>query len=172
VSHSLTELQRLIADLRPSHLDDLGLPAALRWYIGEIETRTGLRVALEVGGQVRPISAPVKIALFRVAQEALNNAVKHAGPTEICMKLNFGEEDVTLNLQDNGIGFDPERTRLAGRSSWGLLGMRERAALLGGEFQLDSAPGRGTLVCVTIPYQTDYNGAEAEKRDDDTIAAR
>ncbi len=170
VSHSLTELQRLIADLRPSHLDDLGLPAALRWYAGEIETRTGMPVVLEVRGPTRPISAPVKIALFRVAQEALNNAVKHAGPTEVCMELDFGEKEVSLSLRDNGIGFDPQQKDGGRRSSWGLIGMRERASLLGGEFHIESAPGRGTLVRVRIPYQTNNYGMQVEKSDEDPIA--
>ena len=87
------------------------------------------------------------------------------------MGLDFGQEAVTFSLKDNGVGFDPQQTGRSGRSSWGLLGMRERASLLGGDFQLESAPGRGTLVRVTIPYQNHSNEGEAEKRDEDPVAA-
>ena len=151
-SQSLTELQRTIADLRPSHLDDLGLPAALRWYGKEIQTRAPLEVTVDIQGPSRTIPTEVATALFRVAQEALTNVVKHAQAHNAHVRLVFQSEDVSLAVEDDGIGFDPESLRQGKRAKWGLLGMEERAALLGGKLWLNSGPGRGTLVEVTIPY--------------------
>jgi signal transduction histidine kinase len=153
-SQSLTELQRMIADLRPSHLDDLGLPAALRWYGKEIQTRAPLEVTVDVAGASRPIPTEVATALFRVAQEALTNVVKHAQAQHAKVRLVFQESDVSLAVEDDGIGFDPEGLQRGKRARWGLLGMEERAGLLGGNLWLHSGPGRGTLVEVTIPYQS------------------
>ncbi len=153
VAHSLNELQRLIADLRPSHLDDLGLPAALRWYVGEVQARVPLPVQVEVNGEQQPIAAVMKTTLFRVAQEAVTNVVKHAGATAVKITLTYNAECVCLRVEDNGRGFDVTTARVQ-RPAWGLMGMEERATLLGGKFLLKSQPGQGTYVEVTIPYRT------------------
>jgi signal transduction histidine kinase len=157
VNGSLEELRRLIADLRPSHLDDLGLPATLRWYAKEVQQRSGLEVRVDIVGEPRPTRPPVRIALFRVAQEALNNVVKHSGATQARIELSFGAGGAQLTVSDNGRGFDPgansPAAAEAARPAWGLLGMRERAELLGGQFEIEAAPGQGTRVRVTIPYE-------------------
>jgi signal transduction histidine kinase len=155
VSTSLTELQRLIADLRPSHLDDLGLPAALRWYGAEVQQRTSLRVTVEIAGEPRPIPAAAMTTLFRVAQEALTNTVKHAQAASARVRLSFGEKAVTLRIEDDGQGFDPVGMASSVHPTWGLLGMHERASLLGGRFTLRSRPGEGTQVEVNIPYEAE-----------------
>jgi signal transduction histidine kinase len=167
-SQALTELQRMIADLRPSHLDDLGLAAALRWYGKEIQTRAPLDVTVEIQGEPRPIPTEVATALFRVAQEALTNVVKHAQAQRASVRLVFQAEDVALVVEDDGIGFDPEGFNGGKRPNWGLLGMEERAALLGGKLWLHSGPGRGTLVEVTIPYRSE---PEIEGEDESKTAA-
>jgi signal transduction histidine kinase len=128
ISQSLTELQRLIADLRPSHLDDLGLPAALRWYAGEVQQRTMLEVQVQIQGEERSLPAPVKIALFRVAQEALNNVVKHAAAASVFLQLAYGDQEVSIRIEDDGKGFMIENLNQQNRPTWGLMGMRERAA--------------------------------------------
>jgi signal transduction histidine kinase len=151
-AHSLTELQRLIADLRPSHLDDLGLPAALRWYAHDVQERTHLTMQVEINGRERPVSPAVKTALFRIAQEALTNVVKHAEATNAGIELTYGPDAVRVQVTDNGRGFDT-RASASSRPSWGLTGMQERATLLGGKFVLSSRPGAGTKVEVSIPYQ-------------------
>jgi len=151
IANSLNELQRLIADLRPSHLDDLGLAAALRWYAGELQSHSGLRVAVQVEGDLRPISAPVKTALFRVAQEALVNVVKHAQATSATVNLVFKDDEVALTIEDDGCGFEPGRVEGSARKSWGLMGMEERAHLLGGVFRLESSIGEGTCILVEMP---------------------
>jgi signal transduction histidine kinase len=151
-ARSLDELQRLIADLRPSHLDDLGLPAALRWYAGEIQGRVPLEVSIRVRGKERPIPSVVKTTVFRVAQEALNNVIKHAKASNVTIRLDYAEEVVGLQVEDDGCGFDKNRIDVPDRRAWGLIGMEERASLLGGQLRVDSTPGAGTRVEVRIPY--------------------
>jgi signal transduction histidine kinase len=150
VTRSLDELQRLIADLRPSHLDDLGLPAALRWYAGEVQTRSQLPVSVEIRGDPRPLSGAVNTALFRMAQEALTNAVKHAHARQAVLHLRYGEQAVALTVEDDGVGFDTARRARLG--AWGLMGMEERAHLLGGDVRIESTCGNGTRVEAVFPY--------------------
>ncbi len=140
-AHSLNELQRLIADLRPSHLDDLGLSAALRWYAHDIQERAQLYVQVEISGQERSISGAVKTALFRIVQEALTNVVKHANAKNTSINLTYGSSAVRVQVTDDGQGFDTRSMTSSERISWGLTGMRERATLLGGKFSLRSRPG-------------------------------
>lgn len=152
VERALEDLQRTIADLRPSHLDDLGLPAALRWYAKEIEERSDLPVEVRVLGEPSALDPPVSTALFRIAQEALINVLKHAAASQVEVTLFFAEKAVSLEVKDDGRGFDVSDIRGAERTAWGLLGIEERASLLGGELELESEPGEGTTVRVSIPY--------------------
>jgi signal transduction histidine kinase len=158
VDHSMVELQRLISDLRPSHLDDLGLAPALRWYAGEIQKRMPLKVNVMVSGEERDIPSEMKTALFRVAQEALTNTLKHSGADNVDVTVNYSDQGVRLRVLDDGVGFNIIDTQKTKRISWGLVGMEERANLLDGEFQIWSKPGRGTRVEVFIPYQAQKNG--------------
>jgi len=152
VDRSLNELQRLIGDLRPSHLDDLGLPAALRWYAGEVQGRTSLKISVEVFGEPRPLAGPVNTALFRIAQEALTNVVRHAEATSARIRVRFSEDHLNLQVSDDGRGFDARPIGGRDRSAWGLLGIEERATLLGGTATIRSHPGEGTQVEVSVPY--------------------
>lgn len=152
-ARSLVELQRLIAGLRPSHLDDLGLAAALRWYAGQIEQMGNLRVELQFLGEEKPITSPLKTELFRVAQEALTNVVKHANASNVRLRLAYGPDTVQLQVEDDGEGFDTRVMTESDRPSWGLIGIQERVAMMGGNFQLSSRIGSGTRIEVTIPYK-------------------
>jgi signal transduction histidine kinase len=158
VDHSLVELQRLISDLRPSHLDDLGLAPALRWYASEIQKRVSLNVNVTMIGEERDIPSEMKTALFRVAQEALTNTIKHSGADNVDVVVNYTEQGVNLSVFDDGVGFNSFNIQKSNRESWGLVGMEERANLLGGDFQIRSKPGSGTSVEVFIPYQAQKNG--------------
>jgi signal transduction histidine kinase len=153
-ANSLTELQRLIADLRPSHIDDLGLSAALRWYAGVIEERSGLEIKVDTNGPEQTIDPSIKIALFRITQETLNNIIKHANARQVNIQLSFEMEGIRLRVRDDGRGFNPneEVRKTQGRLPLGLIGMQERAALLNGTFVISSVPGRGAQVEVKVPY--------------------
>lgn len=169
VSEALNELQRLIADLRPSHLDDLGLGATLRWWAEEVESRGPLKVNVIVSGEEQELTPPVKLALFRVTQEALTNTIKHGKATEANIELFYQDHAVSVVVADNGRGFSLNRVMSDKvHQSWGLLGMQERASLLGGQVRVDSQPGAGTTVMITIPYQSHLERAEDEVLDDNT----
>ncbi len=152
VDRSLTELRRMISDLRPSQLDDLGLSAALRWYASSLQQRANIRVAVKVHGEPHELGSALNIALYRIAQEALTNVVRHAGQCNVLLCLEFADQAVTLTVEDDGSGFDVRKIQTPERPAWGLLGIEERASLLSGRFALESAPGHGTRVSVTIPY--------------------
>jgi signal transduction histidine kinase len=158
---SLHELQRLISDLRPSHLDDLGLPAALRWYAGLVQERTGLKILVDIHGDELIISPALKIAVFRIVQEALNNITKHARAKDVYIKLEYQPQHVIISVRDDGVGFDLDtvRTSRSRRPSLGLAGMQERAALVKGEVTVQSSTGQGTLVEARLPIQSEESEA-------------
>lgn len=162
---SLRELQRLMADLRPSHLDDLGLSAALRWYAAKLEERYPLKVRVDIGGTEQPITDAAKITTFRIIQEALNNVIRHADARNARIALDFADKGVRVSIRDDGSGFDLERlrrTQSSGRPPLGLAGMQERAALLGGAVTVQSEPGQGTLIEAFVPYREE---GEAQRGD-------
>jgi signal transduction histidine kinase len=161
-AHSLNELQRLIADLRPSHLDDLGLSSALRWYAGNVQERTQLDIQVEIQGNEPSVPSPVKTALFRILQEALTNVIKHAQAGKVRISLDYSPQEIHARVTDDGQGFNTGTVESAGRISWGLKGMEERASLFGGKVTVYSIPGEGTTVEVSVPYsqeETDENPA-------------
>lgn len=146
---SLTELRRIIFDLRPMALDDLGLVPALRRYLEDLRDRLGLPVELVILGEEVRLDLNQEVTLFRLAQEAVNNARKHAQAKEIRVRLEFAPLAATLVVEDDGRGFIPSETgSLVG---FGLLGMRERAELVDGDFEVTSAPGEGTRIRVRVP---------------------
>ncbi|HUH96747.1 MAG TPA: sensor histidine kinase [Anaerolineales bacterium] len=161
-SDSLQELQRLMTDLRPSHLDDLGLSAALRWYVGKLQERSSFNIRVDIAGNEQPIDEAVKIAIFRIVQESLNNVIKHSKANHVKIDLAFEETQIRVRVFDDGEGFNLDRLRVmqsSSRPSLGLAGMQERAALLGGTVSIQSGPRQGTLVEVVIPY---HDGSEEQ----------
>jgi signal transduction histidine kinase len=158
---ALGELRHIISDLRPSQLDDLGLVAALQWYVQEFEKRYGVHATFLLQGERRRLPQEYETVLFRIAQEALTNIGKHAQATLATVRFEFDPGQVCLTIEDNGRGFDPEavlrQTRPAG---WGLLGMQERALLLGGEFQIESDPAGGTRIQVTAPLLVEVENVQ------------
>src|SRR5215216_5315485 len=168
---SLKELQRLISDLRPSHLDDLGLSAALRWYAGKIQEHSTLNIRVDIVGEEHDLDDAIKITIFRIIQESLNNIIKHAQATHVNIYLSFEKKNVRINVQDNGIGFDigQLKQRPTKRPSLGLAGMEERAALLDGTVTVQSRPGYGTNIEALIPYHhAGSNDLLQEVKDDHT----
>lgn len=148
----LFDLRRLIFDLRPMSLDELGLVPAIRSWLGGWQQRTGMEVRLEVRGAERRLPPAVEIALFRVLQEALNNVWKHSGARKAAVALYMHQDRVRLVVYDRGKGFDPDALP---PESFGLAGMRERVQFLGGNWWVKSRPGRGTQVGAEIPLPAD-----------------
>ena len=168
---SLRELQRLMTDLRPSHLDDLGLSAALRWYSTKVQEHSPLHIRVDIHGEECDLDDAVKITIFRIIQESLNNIIKHAQATHVNIHLHFEERNVRISVFDNGVGFnrDQVQQRRTNRPSLGLAGMEERALLLGGTVTVQSRPGYGTEVEALIPYHrsgTVTNHGMQEMKDD------
>ncbi|MBE3575733.1 MAG: sensor histidine kinase [Firmicutes bacterium] len=153
---SLREIHQLIFDLRPSILDDLGLVPAVRWDMKNRLGPAGIQADFhcELGEQRLPPS--VEVACFRIVQEALTNILKYAQATQVRVQLRSDGDALVLEIADNGVGFDPASLvaqRRRGGRCLGLLGIQERAALLGGKATIDSAPGRGTRLNVLLPLK-------------------
>jgi signal transduction histidine kinase len=149
----LEETRRLILDLRPMALDDLGLGPAIRWYTETHLEEQGVATSLEFRGLSRRLPGHVEVTLFRVIQEAVNNITKHAHATEARIRLHVRRGRTTVLIADNGQGFDP--SALLGLTvpvrSVGLVGMQERVRLLNGQLRIRSRPGQGTTLAVEIP---------------------
>ncbi|QRG67328.1 sensor histidine kinase [Brevibacillus choshinensis] len=152
VRMSLSDVRRIIFDLRPMALDDLGLVPTLQKYIQTCEERTRSSIDLVVFGVEPPLRSSVKAAIFRLVQECLNNVEKHAQANSVQVKLEFVQDSLSLVVKDDGVGFDLEK-RMANGGSFGLLGMKERVQLLEGSVELQSAPGDGTKVIFQIPLK-------------------
>ncbi len=142
--------RRISADLRPLVLDDLGLAAAAEWVVQNFTHRTGVACELAMARGLE-LGEPYATTVFRVLQETLTNVAKHADATQVEVSLNREGPEVTLSVHDNGRGFVVQSQRKAG--SFGLLGLRERAALLGGSVSIESAPGLGTSVEMHLTIQ-------------------
>jgi PAS domain S-box-containing protein len=148
VARAIGQVRQLSLDLRPSMLDDLGLATALRWYANRLTTAAGLALEFEDGVGGPRLPAAVETAGFRVGQEALTNIARHAQARQVWVELRQEDGLFCLMVRDDGVGFDvaQARKRAAHGGSYGLLGMQERVDLLGGRFEIESAPGRGTVV--------------------------
>jgi signal transduction histidine kinase len=146
---SIQDIRRLIHDLRPVALDELGLVPALRGYVARYREEQGLEVTLALPEDDERLPALLETALFRIVQEALANVARHARARRVEIGVTCGREGVTLRVADDGRGFDPQIPRPA--THLGLWSMRERVEHLGGRFEIESAPGRGTELTITIP---------------------
>jgi signal transduction histidine kinase len=145
----LREARDMALLLRPSMLDDFGLVPALNWQVRETMKRTGLRVQIAAGDLPEDLPEEHKSCIYRIVQEALNNVARHAQARTVQISLQHDSGQLTLNVQDDGSGFDAQRVR-----GLGLLGMEERVHHLGGGFAIDSRSGRGTLLKINLPLVT------------------
>jgi len=154
---TMTEMRHLVADLRPAQLDDLGLVPALHWLADEWRDRLSIDVRVQVTGHRHRLSPEVETILFRTTQEALTNVAKHAHAQQASIKLAFNQDQVELIIEDNGVGMTPEQVtrRQIHYQGWGLAGIQERTSLVGGTFDIDSAPGRGTRLIIHIPLHSE-----------------
>jgi PAS domain S-box-containing protein len=144
--------RRISADLRPLMLDDLGLIPAAEWLVQKFTERTGIRCELSIGVDDLELQDPQASAVFRILQESLTNAARHAQASRVEVTIDRSDGVVALMVRDNGRGFSPQQPRKPG--SYGLMGLRERAYLLGGEVSIASEPDRGTTIEVRIPLES------------------
>jgi signal transduction histidine kinase len=150
---ALREIRKAIVDLRPSALDDLGLASAIRSYADERLRPLDIAVSLATSGDERRANGAAATAIFRIIQEAISNAAQHSGAANARVSLEFGPTEMLARVEDDGCGFDPASLRQpqdSGRGL-GLLGMRERAALFGGDVEIEAHPGAGTSVRLRMP---------------------
>jgi signal transduction histidine kinase len=161
VDHAMQKVRDLALDLRPSVLDDLGLAAALRWYVDRFARGIDAEVRVSVDA-VPPLEPELETACFRVAQEALTNVARHAGARRVWLDLKALPDGVELSVRDDGVGFDvvAARDRAIGGESMGLLGMQERVSLVGGEFEVRSGPDGGTEVRARFAVGADGQRAQ------------
>ena len=150
VRHALTEVRRIIYDLRPMALDDLGLVPTLRKYIETTEGyNPGTRLSFDCHGTERRLPSSYETSIFRLVQEAISNAIRHGKATVIEVEMEWMKEQVNIVVSDNGTGFDQSIVK---NQSFGLIGMKERIDLIKGDFIISSTLGEGTTLMFQIPY--------------------
>ncbi len=154
VRTSLKDIRKIIYDLRPMSLDDLGLVPTIERYIDSFIEETGINVELMVINKQHDIDSIIEIACFRIIQEALNNILKHSNAQDVLIKIEQTLDKLCIVIKDNGIGFDMKNNKSkTGESGFGLIGMKERAELLNGKLDIISSIGEGTRIILTIPLE-------------------
>jgi two-component system, NarL family, sensor histidine kinase DegS len=148
--HTIDDVRRLSRDLRPSILDNVGLLPALRWLAESLTNQSGIRIDLQVNGKEHSLPPEFEIIIFRIAQDALNNVVRHSGATVATVTLDFVTGNFKLTVADNGRGFSPPEklADFAVKGKLGLQRMEQQANLLDGTFKVASQPGKGTVITV------------------------
>jgi signal transduction histidine kinase len=154
ISTTVAGVRRFIRDLRPSTLDNLGLLATIEGLTDDL-TDDGIEAELVVGGEVRRLQPEEELVLFRIVQEALSNIRRHSKASHALVQVRFHPDSVRVTVQDDGVGFDaPTRMdELVSTGKLGLIGMYERARMLGGTLTVQSSPGLSTVIAVDVPTQ-------------------
>ena len=162
IDHIMQHVRDLSLDLRPSLLDDLGLVSAVRWYVTRQAERAGWSVDILAEDSLSHLPADMAVACYRVVQEAVTNAMRHARASHVSVALHKNDGELSLVVRDDGVGFDVmhAQQRAAQGQSLGLLGMEERIRLLEGRLSLRSSPGTGTEVTASIPLPSDTGRKE------------
>ena len=172
MQEGLVEVRRFMFDLRPPMLASMGLIATLRRYIDEYHHAFGITVHLEAPSTDPAVDDHVQMGLFRVIQESLQNVQKHAQASEVRVVLGYGiDGDIHLTIHDNGRGFDPEAVRPTRSSGAGLVGMAERARMLGGTLSVTSSPEAGATVSLHLPRLPLSNRPDSEARSSVSLEA-
>ena len=155
VSQSQVDVRRSVWDLRSRALEQFDLPGALLTSGKQLTDGTKINLEVSAKGRVRPLSETVEENLLRIAQEALTNIIKHSGATTATIELDYGPQNVLLEIKDNGHGFEQEKSAGPNEGHFGLLGMSERAKRLGGSLAILSEPGHGTTIRIQAPVEQD-----------------
>jgi signal transduction histidine kinase len=150
LDETVRSVRRISSNLRPSILDDLGLIAALEWHSQEVEKRSEVKVDFVTDMQEPELPVAIATGIFRIYQEVLTNAIRHANAHQITSSLQLKDHRLVLEVKDDGQGMD--ETLIRNKKTLGLLGIKERTFLLGGKFDLQTAPGQGTMIQVSIPW--------------------
>jgi signal transduction histidine kinase len=145
---SVNSIRDIALLLRPSMLDDLGLIPALEWQAREVSRRSGIKVTVTADDVPDSLPDEMRTCIYRIVQEALQNMSRHSGAKSAVIAVRQDEHSLLLSVEDDGRGFDPERTK-----GLGMLGMEERVKQLGGQFEIQSSPGKGTTLRITLPIQ-------------------
>jgi len=150
---TIENLRRTTQALRPAYLEDLGLVTALEMLAREMESASNIKVSFQKQGSEKRLAAPVELALYRMAQEALNNVTRHAQASHAELSIHFGDDKIVMQVRDNGIGFDAPKTPadFAPSGHFGLLGIYERSDLIGARLTIRAAPGKGTQLTIQLP---------------------
>lgn len=164
INELVARVQDLSLDLRPAMLDDLGLVPALLWHFERFTSQTGVHVAFKHRGIQTRFAPEIETAVYRIVQEGLTNVARHAGVVETTVRLLLNKGILGVYIEDEGIGFDVDAAFARGTSS-GLTGMHERATLLGGQFEIISAPGAGTLLVAKFPISFSAKTGRAHEQE-------
>ena len=148
---SLADIRRSVLALRPDLLEHASLPAALAVVVERWSQRTGTAASARVLGEPYPLHPDTEVTLLRTAQEALANVAKHAGARSVTVTLAFADDETTLDIRDDGQGFQPRRARSGASGGFGLTGLRQRIAQVGGRLAVDSGPSAGTTIVAAVP---------------------
>lgn len=157
VRSGLEEIRKIIFNLRPMALDDLGLVPTLRKYVQDFEEKTRIHSTFETIGKEIRLPSAMEAGIYRLVQEAFTNVMKHAHASHVSLKLQYQAQMVKISIQDNGAGFNPKfvEARSKNSSHFGLIGMKERVELLEGRMDIESNIGSGTLITIHIPINAD-----------------
>jgi signal transduction histidine kinase len=154
LDNTVKTVRKIATELRPSILDDLGLREAMEWQSQEFQKRSGIEIVFSSSLPVINANGTISIGLFRIYQESLTNVARHAGASVVTTTLEEKDNQLILSITDNGKGFDINTS--SSKKTLGLLGMKERTLMMGGEYEIISTPGKGARVIVSVPYiQTD-----------------
>jgi len=148
-------VRRISSELRPSLLDDLGLTAAIEWHLKEFEKRSGIQTNFLADESDLSLPDEMKTGLYRILQESLTNVARHAEAKKVNVSLRRKNDELVLSIEDDGRGFD--KFEAAGKKTLGVLGMEERSEMMGGNYQINSQPGKGTIVTVSVPFKLEVN---------------
>jgi PAS domain S-box-containing protein len=153
LNETIKTVRRIATELRPSMLDDLGLIEAIEWQSKEFEKRSGIKITFESGMAHVPVSNSIATSLFRIYQEALTNIARHAKAKNVLSNMQLDNDQLILTIKDDGTGFDMQTLGI--KKTLGLLGMKERTHMMGGQFEINSKAGEGTTIVITTSILSD-----------------
>jgi signal transduction histidine kinase len=150
INEMVNVVRKISHELRPAVLDQLGLVAAMEWYGNDFEKNTGIKTSFISDFSDKGLPDKLRIGLFRIFQESLTNVARHAAASRVDASLQIQDGDIVMLIEDNGKGFNTEM--IDHRKTLGILGMKERAIVMGGTYNIHSSPGKGTIIDVIVPF--------------------